>query len=191
MMHYSDCAPRSMKLGVLLGELRRSSQKNSVTAFLKEDISAISEKFSNQGYPDTVIHEAVGRLENGKLKTVDWSLEKAENPSRNFTMRIPYTGHRVSKITQGLRKLIKSFIPNFNLHFAHKTLTVRNTLISHLMPKIEQTNSLNSVYLFTCYCNSQYVGETENMNQRCQDHQQPSKQKAIYTHTSECQLYQT
>ena len=35
-----------------------------------------------------------------------------------------------------------------------------------------------------------YIGETENLFNRVQDHQQPSKETAVYCHTSECEMFQ-
>ena len=185
-MHFSDCAPLNMKKGLLVGELVRSTMKNSQNNNLILDFEKIKEKYICQEYPKTLIEESIERVKMGRNSKIDWEREKSENPSRNFTMKIPYTSDKVKKVSNELRKSLKAYLPDFNLHYAHKTITVRNTIIQNLCPKLDSRNSLNSVYMFTCDCGDRYIGETENLFNRVQDHQQPSKDTAIYNHTSQC-----
>ena len=188
-MHFSDCAPKNMKKGLLVGELVRSTIKNSQNKNLELDFERIQEKYICQDYPKALIEESIERVKMGSKSKIDWEREKSENPSRNFTMKIPYTSDRVKKVSNELRKSLKAYLPDFNLHFAHKTITVRNTIINNLCPKLDSRNSLNSVYMFTCDCGDRYIGETENLFNRVQDHQQPSKETAIYNHTSKCAIF--
>ena len=190
-MHFKDVAPKSMKKGMLVGELVRSTIKNSQNKTLEDDFKRIQEKYTQQEYPDSMIKEAIDQVKMGSKSKIDWEAEKAENPSRNFTMKIPYTSDRVKKVSNEIRKSLKAYLPDFNLHFAHKTITVRNTIIRNLCPKVDSKNSLNSVYMFSCDCGIRYIGETENLFNRVQDHQQPSKETAIYSHTSECEIFKS
>ena len=59
------------------------------------------------------------------------------------------------------------------------------------MPKTEHKNALNCVYLFTCCCGLRYIGECENLRNRCIDHQQPSKSTAIHSHTAVCEQFKS
>jgi hypothetical protein len=43
--------------------------------------------------------------------------------------------------------------------------------------------------MFSCDCGIRYIGETENLFNRVQDHQQPSKETAVHSHTSECEIF--
>jgi len=189
-MHFADIAPKNMKKGLLVGELIRSTIKNSQNDNLQADFERIQEKYICQEYPEALIKEAIDRVKMGRKSKIDWESEKAENPTRNFTMKIPYTSDRVKKVSNELRKSLKAYLPDFNLHFAHKTITVRNTIIRNLCPKINNKNALNCVYMFSCDCGIRYIGETENLFNRVQDHQQPSKETAVYCHTSECEMFQ-
>ena len=112
-----------------------------------EFVERIQETFVCQGYPVKMIEKATDRVKNEYKKGIDWKEEKSLNPSRNFTLKIPYTGHRVQKICKDLRKEINLFLPEFNLHFAHKTITIRNTLLSHLSPKTEHKSNFIDLFV--------------------------------------------
>ena len=56
-----------------------------------------------------------------------------------------------------------------NRIIAHRTLSIRNSLISHLLPFSGDKNAINTVYSFKCNCLKEYIGETENLNKRIQE----------------------
>ena len=60
-----------------------------------------------------------------------------------------------------------------------------------MSPKNKTLNSLNAVYKFKCDCGISYIGECENLFNRIQDHQQPSKDTAVFNHTSTCEIFQS
>ena len=72
-----------------------------------------------------------------------------------------------------------------------RTVSLRNSLISALLPKTEDIESTNVVYSFRCKCDAHYIGECESLKNRVQDHQQKSKNTAIYAHTAECAIFRT
>jgi len=185
-----DTAPISMKKGLLISELKRGVQKHSIDETLKNHISEIKEKYLDQQYPPEVIEDSIKIVQEGKKKdSINWEEEKAEFPERNFILSIPFTSKRVSNVTKELRKLIKSFLPEFNLHVAHRTLSVRNSIISNLLPKYEEKNVTNTVYVFSCKCQSEYIGESENLNKRIQEHQQPKRNTAVFKHIKQCDQF--
>ena len=52
-------------------------------------------------------------------------------------------------------------------------------------------SSINICYRFTCPCNfEKYIGETKKrLNIRAQEHQQKSRNTAIYQHISQCEIF--
>jgi hypothetical protein len=171
-----DTAPLSMKKGLLIAELKRSIHKHTKDETLNKHFSEIKNKYLAQQYPQKLIENSIEKVKKDKKEdSVNWKQEKEDFPERNFTCILPFTSKRVSKVTSELRKLIKSFLPEFNLHTAHRTLSIRNSIISNLVPKNEEANTTNAVYSFRCKCYLEYIGETENLNKRVQEHQQPGE----------------
>ena len=51
--------------------------------------------------------------------------------------------------------------------------------------------AVNAVYRFECPCGAIYIGESECLKSRIIDHQQRSKQTAVFCHTDICETFQT
>jgi hypothetical protein len=184
-----DTAPLSMKKGLLISELKRSVQKHTIDNTLDKHFSEIKNKYLDQQYPPQLIDNSIEKVKKDKREDrVDWKQEE-DFPERNFTCILPFTSKRVSKVTSELRKLIKTFLPKFNLHTAHRTLSIRNSIISNLVPKNEESNTTNAVYSFKCKCNLEYIGETENLNKRIQEHQQQGRNTAVFQHVRNCEKF--
>ena len=185
-----DTAPLSMKKGLLIAELKRSIHKHTKDETLNKHFSEIKNKYLAQQYPQKLIENSIEKVKKDKKEdSVNWKQEKEDFPERNFTCILPFTSKRVSKVTSELRKLIKSFLPEFNLHTAHRTLSIRNSIISKLVPKNEEANTTNAVYSFRCKCYLEYIGETENLNKRVQEHQQPGRNTAVFQHIQKCDTF--
>jgi len=179
-----------MKKGLLISELKRSIHKHTKDETLNKQFSEIKNKYLAQQYPQKLIENSIEKVKKDKKEdSVNWKQEKEDFPERNFTCILPFTSKRVSKVTSELRKLIKSFLPEFNLHTAHRTLSIRNSIISNLVPNNEEANTTNAVYSFRCKCNLEYIGETENLNKRIQEHQQPGRNTAVFQHIQKCDKF--
>ena len=79
-----------------------------------------------------------------------------------FTLVLPFTSHRCSKISSNFKKNSKKFTPNYRLNVIFKTITLENIILPKFKPPKPLKLIPNSVYLFTCDCKiSTYVGQTK------------------------------
>ena len=188
----SSIAPKNMKIGILKSEFIRAKLRNSENVELQKAYESLSNKFINLGYTPKTVEAAKEHAQEERDQTnkTDWAEEIKNNPERNHCLALPFTSQRVSKIAADLRKLVKTFTPEFNLRIAHKTLNVRNSIVANLYSVKDPLTAVKCVYEFQCVCPSSYIGETISMEARLEQHFQPSRENKPYLHITECVKYQ-
>ena len=113
--------------------------------------------------------------------------EKPPKPEISFTLCISYTSKQVEFTLRDLINRMKTFIPEFHVRFAYKSIKIGTTFIKHLKRPISKLNSCNCVYQFICPCSKSYVGRTKRVLQiRAQEHRTFSRAKKTYNHLQRC-----
>ena len=127
-----------------------------------------------------------------KKNKPDTESENSQNFDLNYTFSIQYTSHRVEKICKNIRKIIKSFIPDFNLNIVYRKINLENIIIPRMKMKLDKTEKSNIIYSWTCPgCEDvQYIGETKRpLIKRIREHSYQAKTSNIKLHTDKCLKY--
>jgi hypothetical protein len=167
--------------------------RNSEMDELQKAYDSLSGKFLGLGYTQKTVEGALKHAQEDTQaeNIIDWADEIINNPNRNHCLALPYTSPRVSKIASDLRRLVKTFTPDFNLRISHRTLNIRNSIIANLYSEKDPLSAVKCVYKFQCVCPSSYIGETVSIKARLEQHFQPSRQNKQYLHITECEKYQS
>jgi hypothetical protein len=103
--------------------LNHSKQSCSNDDLFLEDIHVLilKEVFLRNGYLEHIL--------DTKISMFLCSLEKQERPEVDFNFKIEYTNPAVEFHLRQLYGRIKNFIPNFNVRFAYKTITIDQIIV--------------------------------------------------------------
>jgi hypothetical protein len=176
-----------------MSEVWRSKNSSTTEEEFQNSLGVIKGKYQNLEYPTTLIEETFDKFQNSLPPKTDWQKEKLENPERNFTLRVPYTSNRVSKVCRKLKEKILSLTPEFNLHIVSRTITIKPLLLKQLRSETNKKDEINTVYMFSCPCEkAEYVGESERpLRVRVAEHGQASRESVIYNHIATCDSYKS
>ena len=103
-------------------------------------------------------------------------------PHLYHTMCLQYTSHRTAKIGSKIIKIIKKFIPDFQLNIVYRKINLEPIILPKLKMKKHKNEHSNSVYCWTCPgCEkSSYIGETSRkLEVRIGEHSHKDKNSAI------------
>ena len=119
-------------------------------------------------------------------------LADSNNPDLHFyTMSLPYTSFRCSKIASKIYKILKQYSPNFRLNIAFKTTKLSNIFLPRMKPPKTKFFQSNLIYKFTCECTDEYIGETQRLlHKRVLEHRTKSDSH-ICNHINKCETYQS
>ena len=193
----SSISPKSQKIGTLCGEIYRANNCSSNEKNLARALKRIEDKFIKNSYPIKLIKSKIAEIKNRnfnkKIKSDDDS-DNSPDSNMYYTLSIQYTSHRVEKICKNIRKIIKFFIPDFNLNIVYRKINLENIIIPRMKMKRNKTEKSNIIYSWTCPgCkDAQYIGETKRpLIKRIREHSYSQKTSNIKLHTDNCLKYKT
>ena len=118
--------------------------------------------------------------------------EQIKNSPDSFHIfKLTYSNFDVEFVTRKIQKIVKDITPNFKISFAYTTPKLSQIILKQLKPQLNMFEKSALIYQFTCPCGESYVGETTRpLLTRIKEHNQPSRNTAIFNHTSQCTIYQ-
>ena len=115
----SAVAPLSYKRSTLIGELHRANNTTTTPEARKKAIYETREIFLKNGYPLYLIDEKMTELINRNFAPSENKAKRladSENPDLHFyTMSLPYSSFRCSKIASKIYKILRQYSPNFRV----------------------------------------------------------------------------
>jgi hypothetical protein len=188
--------PRKYLNSTLAGEIFRRNYCNTTETELKKSLLDLQNQFISNTYPVSLVEEKIREISEKKFQCNPNRQKNADELQTNWDskalIKLNFTSKRCQKIAKKFISKIKAYTPDFKVHFVWRNITLRN-IISPKLKKSEPIGSrINCCYLFSCPCEFQtYIGETKKrLASRAQEHQQKSRNTAIYQHIKSCETYQ-
>ena len=132
-------SPIKQKIGVLCGEIYRANNCSSNSKNLDRALKFIEKKFLKNSYPKKLIAEKIKEIKNRNFQKKERQNNHVEilknTPHLYHTMCFQYTSHRIAKIGSKLIKIIKKFIPNFQLNIIHRKVNLEPIILPKLKMK--------------------------------------------------------
>ena len=188
-------SPLQYKNSCLIGEIYGANNSTSNNNNRELALLNLKNTFLNNAYPEKLINSKINEIKNRNfLANPNKALREADrnNPDLNFfTLSLPFTSHRCSKIASNLKKILSKYTPNYRLNVCFKTITLENIILPRLKAQKSWMLIPNSVYLFTCECQIEtYVGQTRKiLKSRIFQHGSAKRHSNIYNHTSQCEIF--
>jgi hypothetical protein len=82
---------------------------------------------------------------------------------RSFNLCVSYTSPLVELHVRKLVNRMKSFLPEFHVRFAFKSMKIGSLFIKDSKPEISKLDTCNRIYQFKCTCHKSYVGRTKRV----------------------------
>ena len=139
---------KSYLKSTIFTDLHHSIYSSSSQELFLEDIPNIKEIFLRNGYPEKII--------NDKFSIFLCSPEKPPQPEISMTFCINYTSPKIEYYLHTLVNQIKSFIPDFHVRYAYKSMKVKQIFTKNSKLVCSKLKFCFLCYRFTCTCNSSY-----------------------------------
>ena len=130
-----------------------------------------------------------------KLEIFRKNDQKPPKRDYDWTITLDYTSPKIEKHIRDLVKLMKKYVPEFEVNIAYRTFKVQQLFSGSAKAPLQNFNCNNLVYKFQCPCSSTYIGETaRQLKVRAREHQQQYRAKkaktaAIYDHIHSCETF--
>ena len=106
--------------------------------------------------------------------------EKPTKPEIFFTLSLNYTSSQVEYYAKELVNRMKSFIPDFHVRYAFKSIKITTLFVKKSKPQLSKLDTCNLIYHFLCPCKQSYVGRTKRVLRiRAQEHRTLSRAKKL------------
>ena len=147
-------SPIKQKIGVLCGEIYRANHCSSNEENLNKALKIIEKKFLKNSFPKKLIVEKIKEIKNRNFNKKDRQNNHVEilknTPHLYHTMCLQYTSHRTAKIGSKIIKIMKQFIPNFQLNIVFRKINLEPIILPKLKMKKDKNEISNTIYCRTC-----------------------------------------
>ena len=170
VMPCHDFGPDDWKMGTLIGFIRRAYTHCSDFALMHEELTELTKRFRNVGYPawkiSQKINQTLGKILYNKNPTLypNPYLDRAdpdELPTKWTVIYLPWAGREAGSILQKIRRTLPR--EHTRISIAQTTNKLRELLPSFNTCTKQEDDCLlasNVVYKYTCSCEKVYIGET-------------------------------
>ena len=132
---------------------------------LDEEIKEIAKIFLNNGYPETLVWSTI----DSKTKHFRNPSAPVEGPPRcPVYIRLPYIGTLSQMYKKRITDAVRRCFYSVNLRVILTSKPILQSAVKDVLPSM---NRSNLVYLFSCCCESKYVGRTsQRLQSRIKQH---------------------
>jgi hypothetical protein len=146
----------SQKIGVI-DSLTIRGLRICDTASLPDELDHVVNSLKKNGYPQKIIRKRMDFLQNRPAKAPCNTLDKEDH-----WCAIPFIG----PVTYQIAGILRKHLP---VKFGYYTGPKLNRILTNY--KDNPPKLLSGVYRIFCNCNTVYIGETKNLNNRKNDHE--------------------
>ena len=131
---------------------------------LSMEIEKVKQIFCNNGYPLAIIDRVVESTLNKKVRP--FGPQKCP-----VYLRLPWKGKRpADSVERAVAKAVHSAYPTCAVKVVYGSQPAFPSCVKDVLPTLQKSNV---IYLFKCWCGSQYVGKTtQRLENRVQQHLQ-------------------
>ena len=170
VMPYHDFGPEDWKMGTLIGFIRRAYTHCSDFSLMHEELSELTKRFRNVGYPSWKISQKINQTldrilyKNNPTLYPDPFPNRADPddlPTKWTVIYLPWAGREAGTILQKIRRVLPK--DHTRISIAQTTNKLRELLPSFNTCTRQENDKLlasNVVYKYTCSCEKVYIGET-------------------------------
>ena len=171
VMPYQDFGPEDWKIGTLIWFIRRAYTHSSDFGLMHEELTALTKRFKNVGYPGWLISQKINQTLGRILYNNNPSIypnpypnpeKREEKPKKWTVVYLPWAGRAANSIVKKIRKVFPQ--DHTRISISCTTNKLRDLLPSYNTCTKAETDHLlasNVVYKYTCSCGKVYVGETK------------------------------
>ena len=132
---------------------------------LQSELSQLKLIFCNNGYPAYLVNKVI------TSELVEKIPSNVNLPDENKTrvyMRLPFIGRPTYRFERQIKNAVRSCYESVTTHIISQSRPMFSKMRKDVLPTL---SSQNVVYKFSCYCKSNYVGQTsQTLRKRLSEH---------------------
>ena len=132
---------------------------------LQSELSQLKLIFCNNGYPAYLVNKVIT---SELVEKIPSNVNLPDKGETRVYMRLPFIGRPTYRFERQIKNAVRSCYESVTTHIISQSRPMFSKMRKDVLPTL---SSQNVVYKFSCYCKSNYVGQTsQTLRKRLSEH---------------------